>query len=163
MIYFPRLKANLIWLALMFLFALIIVRPDVAGISHIAVLCGWVVMVFAFLVECVLLAECMTADIGKDQTKRVKAIEFLRVVNARLAEVSKFRRIRGDLKLYLLAIVIAFTGNVFLAVMFIIVRLMRVLGEHTGTRVVEEYDSKANTHGVGDTANEFTPTPSAAR
>lgn len=145
MIYFPRIQANAIWLAMISLFALIIVRPDVAGISHIAVLCGWVVMVFAFLVECVLLAECMTADIGKDQTKRVKAIDFLRKVNAKLVDAGKFRRIRGDLKWYTLALLIAFTGNVFLAVMFILVRLMRVLGEYTGARVVEEYDNAATT------------------
>lgn len=163
MIYFHRLQTNLVWLALMSLFALIIVRPDVAGISHVAVLCGWVVMIIAFLVEWVLLGECMTADIGKDQTKRVKAIAFLREVNAGLAEAGRFRRIRGDFKLYSLALLIAFTGNVFLALMFIVLRLMRVLGEYTAARVVEEYDNKATTTNIGDTGNDFTPTPPAAR
>ena len=141
MIYLPRFKANIAWLALMFLFALIIVRPDVEGLKHIAVLTGWVALVAAVVTEWVLLAECMTVDIGKDQAKRAKAIDFLRKVNADLAKVGKFRRIRGDVKLYLLVILIAFTGNVFLAVMFFVVRLMRLLGEHTATRVVEEYDA----------------------
>lgn len=141
MIYLPRFKANIVWLAMMFLFALIIVRPDVAGLQHLALLGGWIVLIAAVAAELVLLAECMTADVGKDDAKRAKAIDFLRTVNANLAKVSKFRRIRGDVKLYLLAILIAFTGNVFLAVMFIVLRLMRALVEFTATRVIEEYDA----------------------
>lgn len=152
MIYLPRFKTNLVWLALMFLFALIIVRPDVEGIKHIAVLTGWVALVAAVAMEWVLLAEGAIADVGKDQDKRAKAIDFLRKVNANLAEVGKFRRIRGDFKLYSLALLIAFTGNIFLALMFIVLRLMRVLGEYTSARVVEEYDTKPDTDTTAATA-----------
>lgn len=158
MIYPARFKTNVAWLTLMILFALVIIRPDVAGVSNIAVLAGWVVLLAAFVAECALLSECLTADVGTDQAKRAKAIDFLRNVNAKLAAVSKFRRIRGDVKLYLLTIAIAFTGNIFLAVMFVVLRLMRALGEFTGVRVIEEYDSKVNT-----TDRDFTPTPPAAR
>lgn len=145
MIYLPRFKANIAWLALMFLFALIIVRPDVDGLKHVALLTGWVALVVAMALELVLLSECMTADIGKDPAKRTKAIDFLRKVNANLAEVGKFRRIRGDVKLYLLAILISFTGHVFLALMFIVVRLLRIAGEYTAARVVENYNTKPGT------------------
>jgi cation transport ATPase len=157
MIYPKRLTPNLIWLALILLFAMVIVRPDVSGISHIALLCGWLSMIVVLVAEFVLVSECIIADISEDKDKRARAIDFLRKVTTKLADAGKFRRIRGDVKLYTLALLIAFTGNVFLALMFIICRLLRAMAKHTADRVIEEHDAKANTRGVGDTDHAFTP------
>lgn len=140
-----RIKSILIWVSLIVMFAMIIVRPDIAGIGYVASLCGWLVVVTAICAHWYVLAASMSAENSDDNAKRDKSLAFLRDVNARLATHGKARRALGDGMLASLVILIAFTGHIFLALLFIVARALRALSEFTSTRVVEEHDAATAT------------------